>query len=77
MHTERCIRVKYFVSMKIVFNIANSAGPNEMLHHAASHQGLHCLSIYLFMNLYSRKCLNHPPTLSAVSILVPLLESIP
>ena len=37
----------FFVSMKIVFNIANSADPDEMLHHAASHYGQHCQFICL------------------------------
>ena len=37
----------FFVSMKIVFDIANSADPDEMLHHAASHYGQHCQFICL------------------------------
>ena len=37
----------FFVSMKIVFGIANSADPDEMLHHAASHYGQHCQFICL------------------------------
>ena len=31
-----------------VLKTANSADPDEMLHHAAFHLGLHCLPKYLF-----------------------------
>ena len=34
-------------SLKIVFILANSAGPDEMLHFAVFHLGLHCLPRYL------------------------------
>ena len=37
---------KLFLSLKIVFVIANSENPDEMLHKAAFHLGLHCLSKY-------------------------------
>ena len=33
-------------SVKIDFVLANSADPDEMLHYAAFHLGLHCLSHY-------------------------------
>ena len=36
-------------SLNIVFILANSAGPDEMLHVAAFHLGLHCLPKYPFM----------------------------
>ena len=36
------------MSAKIVFILANSAYPNEMLPYAAFHLGLHGLSKYLF-----------------------------
>ena len=32
-----------FLSLKIVFILANSVYPDEMPHHAAFHLGLHCL----------------------------------
>ena len=32
-----------FLSLKIVFILANSADPDEMPHKAAFHLGLHCL----------------------------------
>ena len=34
---------KLFWLLNIAFTKANSAGPDEMLHFAASHLGLHCL----------------------------------
>ena len=38
-----------FLSLKISFVLANSAGPDEMPHNnAAFHLGFHCLSKYLF-----------------------------
>ena len=35
-------------SLKIFFNSANSAEPDEMQHYAAFHLGLHCLPWYPF-----------------------------
>ena len=35
-------------SLKIVFVLANSVDPDEMLHYAAFHLGLHCLPKYHF-----------------------------
>ena len=35
-----------FLSLKVVFIIANSLDPDEMQHHAAFHHGLHCLLKY-------------------------------
>ena len=32
-----------FLSLKIVFVIANSVNPDEMPHYAAFHLGVHCL----------------------------------
>ena len=37
-----------FFSLKIVFVLANSVDPDEMLDYAAFHLGLHCLSKYAF-----------------------------
>ena len=37
-----------FLSLKVVFIIANSADFDEMQHHAAFHRGLHCLPKYHF-----------------------------
>ena len=34
------------ISMKVFLILANSADPDEMQHHAAFHQGLHCLTKY-------------------------------
>ena len=42
-------------TLKIVFFIANSAGPNEMQHYAAFHQGLHCSPNYTFMGFQYTK----------------------
>ena len=36
-----------FLSLKINFQLANSADPDEMLDGAAFHLGLHCLQKYL------------------------------
>ena len=36
----------FFLYLKIVFIIANSADPDEMQHDAAFHLGLHCLPKY-------------------------------
>ena len=40
-----------FYSLKIVFALANSAGPDEVPHNAAFHLGLHCLPKYIFIGL--------------------------
>ena len=37
-----------FLSLKVVFVLANSVDPDEMLHYAANHLGLHFLSKYAF-----------------------------
>ena len=37
-----------FLSLKIVFVLTDSENPDEMLHYAAFHQGLHCLPKYAF-----------------------------
>ena len=42
-----------FLSLKIDFVLANSVNPDEMLHIAAFHQGLHCLSKYPFRGFWS------------------------
>ena len=41
----------YFCSMKFVFIVANREDPDEMLHYAAFHLGLHCLPKYLFAGI--------------------------
>ena len=38
-----------FLSLNIVFILANSTDPDEMPHNAEFHHGLHCLPKYLFM----------------------------
>ena len=37
-----------FQTWRIVFALTNSVDPDEMLHNAAFHQGLHCLPEYPF-----------------------------
>ena len=39
--------MNFFLSLNIVFIFAISANPDEILHNAAFHQGLHCLPKYL------------------------------
>ena len=34
-----------FLFLKIDFVLANSADPDEMLHYAAFHMGLHCFKV--------------------------------
>ena len=43
------------LSLNIVFIFANSADPDEMLHYAAFHLGLHCLPKYLFTGIQNEK----------------------
>ena len=43
------------LSLKIVFILANSADPDEMLPYAAVHLGLHCLPKYLFLGIQNGK----------------------
>ena len=45
----------YGLSLKIVFILANSADPDEMLHYVASHLGLHGLPKYLFIGIQNEK----------------------
>ena len=42
-----------FLSLKIDFVLANSADPDEMLHYAVFHLGLHCLPKYPFKHFWS------------------------
>ena len=37
-----------FLSVKIIFVLANSVDPGEIPHCAAFHLGLHCLQKYIF-----------------------------
>ena len=39
------------LSLKAALILANSAGPDEMQHHAAFHLGLHCLPKYPFRGI--------------------------
>ena len=40
------LKYSVYLSLEIVFILANSAEPDEMQHHAAFHLGLHCLPKY-------------------------------
>ena len=42
-----------FLTVRIVFILANSLGPDEMQQYAAFHLGLHCLPKYTFRELSS------------------------
>ena len=44
-----------FLSLKIVCDTAKSVDPDEMLHYAAFHLGLHCLPNYTFRNYQGTK----------------------
>ena len=44
-----------YLLLKIAFILANSADPDEMLHIAAVHLGLHCLPKYLFIIIQNVK----------------------
>ena len=44
-----------FLSLKIIFILANSKDPDEMQLHAAFHLGLHCLPKYLFTGIQDEK----------------------
>ena len=44
-----------FLSLKIIFVLANSADPDKMPHYAAFHQGLHSLPKYPFRGFWSTK----------------------
>ena len=46
------------LSLKIVFNLANSADPDEILHHLL---GFHCLQKYLLRGFQYTNGLNGPP----------------
>ena len=43
------------MSLKIDFNIANSADTDEMLPYAAFYLGLHCLPMYLLICIWNEK----------------------
>ena len=49
-----------FHSLKIDFDLANSADPDEMPHDAAFHLDLHCLPMNLYLNFRSSMCAFHP-----------------
>ena len=44
-----------FLSLKIIFILANSKDPDKMQLHAAFHLGLHCLPKYLFTGIQDEK----------------------
>ena len=46
-------KIIVFICLKIDFVFANSADPDEMLHYAAFHLGLHCLPKYPFRGFWS------------------------
>ena len=48
-------KIIVFLSLKIDFVLANSVDPDEMLHYAAFHLGLHCLPNYPFRVYWSSK----------------------
>ena len=39
-----CKRIIVFLSLKMVFVLANSVYPDEMPHYAAFHLGIHCMA---------------------------------
>ena len=43
------------LSLKMVFILASSADPHEMLHYAAFHLGLHCLPMNLLTGIQNEK----------------------
>ena len=43
------------MSLKIVFNLANSADPNEMPTYVAFHQGIHSLPKYIVTGIQNEK----------------------
>ena len=45
----------FFLSLKDVLILANSADPDEMQHYAVFHLGLHCLPKYLFRDFQYTK----------------------
>ena len=45
----------YYLSLKIVFILANSNGPDEMPPYVAFHLGLHCLPKHLFTGIKNEK----------------------
>ena len=47
-HRWNYLNYDVFLSLKIVFILANSADPDEMQHYAAFYLGLHCLQKYQF-----------------------------
>ena len=44
-----------FISLNMILGLANNFDPDEMLHHAAFHLGLHCLSKHLFAGIQNEK----------------------
>ena len=47
--------INIFLSLNIVFILANSADPDEMPHYAAFYLDLHCLPKYLFTSIQNVK----------------------
>ena len=46
------LKLYFFLSVKIVFVLVNSANPDEMPHYVAFHLGLHCLPQNAFRSHY-------------------------
>ena len=44
-----------FLSLKMEFALGNGVDPDEMMHNAAFHLGLHCLPKYLLRGILSTK----------------------
>ena len=42
-HQNHNIQIKLYFLLRSFFDLANSVDPDEMLHDAAFHPGLHCL----------------------------------
>ena len=48
--------IKWYISVtEDCFHLASNADPDEMLHFAAFHLGLHCLPKYLFISSQNEK----------------------
>ena len=45
---ENFLKYIFFLSLRVVLILANSADPDKMQHYAAFHLALHCLPKYLF-----------------------------
>ena len=56
-YRSKCLNYDVFLSLKIVFILANSVDPDEMLPYGSFHLGLHCQSTCLTVSRMKRvKC---------------------